>query len=103
MDYQYVRAFEEAYEKRRALELLEDINHTIVTRGPEGEQVHLDAKGKTIKGEGTVTFTALLKYEAELRKRAGLPDVIQDKSIEPKSKGLEALNVLAKAFGGTSV
>lgn len=65
--------------------------------------MHKDKHGKVIKGEGSVTFTGLLKYEAELRKRAGLPDVIQDKPTEPKSKGLEALNLLAKAFGGGAI
>lgn len=104
LDYwDVIRNFPVAYEKRRALELLEDVSHQILIRGPEGESVHKDERGTVIKGSGSVVFTGLLKYEAELRKRAGLPDVIQDKPTEPKSKGLEALNLLSKAFGGGGV
>lgn len=66
------RNFPYAREKRRALELLEDVAHRVNTAGAEGEQVHKDKNGRKIRGEGSVQFVGLERYEAELRKRAGL-------------------------------
>lgn len=76
-------------------------------QGASGRVREYDDKGKLkpnpVGKANTAELIDFAAHMAELRKRAGLPDVIQDKPTEPKSKGLEALNLLSKAFGGGGV
>jgi hypothetical protein len=74
------------------------MNHRILTRGPEGEQVHKDKGGKVVKGDGSVSFIALERYEAELRRRAGLPVSVKTQK-RPATSGVKALNQLAQLLG----
>ena len=91
------RALDAAHEKRHALELLEDLNHTIVGRGPEGEQTHRDKRGMLVKGEGSVTYEALATYRRDLMLRAGLE--LKERPPVPVLSGVSALNQLAALLG----
>ena len=91
--------FERLREQRHALELLEDLNHQIVSRPAEGQTLHYDKDGKLIKGEGRVLMVGLEAYQAELRERAGLPPEAKAAPKASQSTGVEALNQLAAILG----
>jgi hypothetical protein len=63
-----------ARKRSRALELLEDAQHSVMTRGPEGRRREWDAKGKRIKGGGKVEYQDFAKYIRELEVEAGVVD-----------------------------
>lgn len=60
--------------RRRALERLVEAQHDVTIRGPEGEQVHFDEKGKRVRSKARVEYKGFQAYMKELQVEAGLLD-----------------------------
>lgn len=65
---------------------LDDAGHDVLTRGPEGDQVHYDEKGKRVKSKARVEYNGFEKYLYELRVAAGLVDPEVEKLAEDLQK-----------------
>lgn len=63
-----------ATRRRRALERLDDVQHIVLARGPEGDQVHYDEKGRRQTSKARTEYHGYEKYLHQLRAEAGLID-----------------------------
>lgn len=63
-----------AARRRRALAALTAIEQEVVARGPEGEQVHYDHKGKRVRSKARVEYHGFNAHLKRLRVEAGLDD-----------------------------
>lgn len=72
--------------RRRAVAKLRDAEHEVLIRGPEGEQVHYDERGRRTKSKARTEYPGFKRYMRQLEIEAALVDPEVEKLAEDLQK-----------------